>query len=120
MTGVVHGNGRQNGAIESTTQPPHTEPMGYYPLLSDGKLGIKDAAIRLGVSTSTMRRLVERGELPAISITSRLLFLERDLEDYLQSKHGFSKSRDDRPEIHPALPKHVLNSPFLKKLRKAA
>ena len=94
--------------------------MGFYPLLSDKKLGIKDAAAHLGVSTTTMRRLVEKGELPAISITSRLLFLERDLEDYLRAKHGFAKSRDDRPEIHPALPKHVLNSPFLKKLRKAA
>ncbi len=120
MTAAFHSNEPRDGAVEYSAQPLHTEAMGFYPLLSDKKLGIKDAALRLGVSTTTMRRLVEKGEMPAIAITSRLLFLEQDLEDYLRSKHGFAKSRDERPEIHPALPKHVLNSPFLKKLRKAA
>lgn len=120
MTTDIHRQELGDGAVENPAQPLHTEPMGFYSLLSDKKLGIKNAAVLLGVSASTLRRLVERGELPAIAMTSRLLFLERDLEDYLRAKRGFAKGRDDRPEVHPALPKHVLNSPYLRKLRKAA
>lgn len=105
--------------IEENAQMPDTEDMGIYPLLSDGKLNAKQAANRLGVSVATVRRLVQRGELPAIAITSRPIFLASDLEAYIKSKRGFAKTRDDRPEVDPALPKHVLNSPFLTNARKA-
>lgn len=44
---------------------------------------VKDVASLLGVSVSTVRRLVRAGEVPAMRIRRQLRFDPRDIEAYL-------------------------------------
>ena len=67
-------------------------------LLCVNKLSLKEAAKKLGVGETTMRRLVRRGELPCIKLGSKQLFLEQDLNDYLQARYG----RVQQPEFPTA------------------
>ena len=74
----------------------------------------------MGISETTLRRLVNKGEIPVVNITSRLLFLESDLEAYLESKRGVAATKDERSEYNHALPKHVQDSSFFKNRKRAA
>lgn len=49
-------------------------------------LDLQEAAAYLAVSVSTMRRLVERGDLPHARVLNSLRFRVEDLDAYLQAQ----------------------------------
>lgn len=70
---------------------------------------LEEASRYLGVSTSTIRRIVERGEIPAARVggpqKGRLILLRRDLDAYLtKQQQAFEESRTCDSEDTP-LPK---------------
>jgi excisionase family DNA binding protein len=71
---------RDNKAMNLLREPERSkEPRDKRRLLS-----LKDAAIELGVSTATMRRLISTGRLPAVRLTRRLQIDVRDLDRLIQ------------------------------------
>jgi excisionase family DNA binding protein len=66
--------------------------------ISRSGLTLEQAALYVGVSATTLRRIVERGELPAARVggsqKGRLILLLKDLDEYLEKqKEAFKKSR---------------------------
>ena len=49
-------------------------------------LAIDDVAQLLGISTKTVRRLIERRDLSAIRVGSQLRIDQRDLEDFIRNQ----------------------------------
>jgi excisionase family DNA binding protein len=50
-----------------------------------GWLTPKDAADRLGVSVKTIRRIYERGDIPAYKVCARVQLREVDVDGYLEA-----------------------------------
>ncbi len=64
-------------------------------------LDIEAAATCLGVSVSTVRRLVRSGDLPAFRVGRQLRFRPEDIDAYIESKRIFPRGgspRDARDE----------------------
>lgn len=59
--------------VDTADTPPDDRPMTY-----------REAADRLGVSYSTLRRLVDRGELPVVVVGRRPRIHAHDLDAYLE------------------------------------
>ena len=58
-------------------------------------IGIGKVAETLGVSTATIRKLVEAGELPAYTIGSRYRFVAEDVKTYIErNKVQQAKGKD--------------------------
>jgi excisionase family DNA binding protein len=64
-------------------------------------IGIKEAAVRLGVADSTIRRWLKDGALPYYRIGGRIRFEEQDIEDYKQGKRVEAVTDKQEP-ITPA------------------
>jgi len=50
-------------------------------------LRISDVAERLNVHTATVRRMIQRGELPAVKIGKNVRVQPADLDAYIQAAH---------------------------------
>lgn len=69
----------------------------HQPLERNG-LTLDEAASYVGVSPTTLRRVIERGELPAARVggpqKGRLIILRNELDDYLaRQQQEFEQSR---------------------------
>ena len=53
-------------------------------LLGEQKLSVKEAATRMGIGATSLRRLINSGEIPVIHIGGKLLVLARDMEAFLR------------------------------------
>ena len=85
------------------------------------KLTLPEAARYMGLGETTMRRIIQRGEIPCLKYGTKQLFLEHDLEVFMQGHYG----RMIQPEIptthaQTAIPDYVKNSPHLQPKGKAA
>lgn len=80
-------------------------------LLNARKLNVREAAGRVGISESSLRRLIWRGQLAALTVGGKVVVLERDLEDLLQRSYGRVqvKQREHRRRERS----EVLKSPHL-------
>jgi excisionase family DNA binding protein len=75
-----------------------------------GCLGVADAAARLGIGQSTLRRIVARGLMPKVMIGSRMVFRTEDLDAYV-AEHR-QPGRVARPALRDrAAPASVANLP---------
>lgn len=57
-------------------------------LVGEPKLTLKQAALAMGISVTTLRRLVAYGEIPVIQYDGRVVFLTRDIDEYLEGRYG--------------------------------
>lgn len=64
-------------------------PTSAHPLLT-----IPEVAQRLGVSSSTVRRLVDRGELARVRVGRSVRFREADLAGLIDSRNSAHEARD--------------------------
>ena len=65
---------------------------------------IKEAAERLGVSHDTVSRLVERGELPAIRVSKRIVRIPVPAFEFYASGRAATHRRVVRREVPEARP----------------
>lgn len=84
-------------------------------LLIERKYGIKQAAGVLGLGVTTLRRMVRDGVIPVIRYEGKLIFLERDLEAFLQANYG-PLSKASAAPLSKAIPDRYLNSSVLQKV----
>ncbi len=86
-------------------------------LLLARKLGVKEAAQVLGIGITTMRRVINAGEIPVIRIQGKILIMDSDLQGFLASHYGRLKisAHKSATSCLPPLPKEVRESPFLKR-----
>ena len=82
-------------------------------LQSEPKLTVKEAAGRIGIGVTSLRRLINEGQLPVLRLGTKILLLERDVEQYLQGHYGHIVVAEC-PHPRPGLPEWVRNSDVLK------
>jgi len=83
-------------------------------LLNEVKYGVREAAKLLGVGQTTLRMFMKKGQIPVIRFDGKLMFLQKDLEEFLQSHYGHVKVTTETRTSLPPLPAYVINSPHLK------
>ena len=83
-------------------------------LLCAKKLTLLEAAKKMGLGETTMRRIVRRGEIPCLKYGTKQLFFEHDLEVFMQAHYG-RMAQPERPSTraHAAPPDYLKNSPHL-------
>lgn len=59
--------------------------------------GVRGAATHLGVSPSTVRRMIAAGDLPAVRIGGRVVVRFEDLDGYLADRAAASADTFGRP-----------------------
>jgi excisionase family DNA binding protein len=69
-----------DASARGTERPNHAEPS---PQQGERLFGVPAVAERLEYSTKTVRRMIERDELPAIWVGNQLRVRERDLAAYV-------------------------------------
>lgn len=85
-------------------------------LLEEKKFTLNQAASAMGVSKSTLRRMVAQGDIPVIKYDGRWLFLQRDIETCLAERYGrFTKAKPTSRSM-PVLPDRWRNSSVLQKV----
>lgn len=84
-------------------------------LLGERKLTLNQAASAMGLSKSTLRRMVSQGDLPVIRFDGRWLFLQRDIEAYLVGRYGRITKAKAPTRNKPLLPDRWRNSSVLQK-----
>ena len=85
-------------------------------LVAEPKRTLSEAAKIMGVSVTTVRTLVAKGELPALRIGGKRLVLLRDIESFLSSRYGVQKPTPTvfHNRLNP-LPQAVLESAHLRR-----
>jgi excisionase family DNA binding protein len=83
-------------------------------LLNEVKYSIRQAAQLLGVGQTTLRTFMKNGQVPVIRLDGKLMFLQKDLEEFIQARYGHVKETIEIRSSLPALPAHIANSPHLK------
>jgi excisionase family DNA binding protein len=73
-------------------QEENREELYRHPVLS-----IRQVCLLLGISRSTLHRLIRKGRLPSTKVGGRVLFLKDDIEGLLSAGCGSTKGEDDRP-----------------------
>ncbi len=53
-------------------------------LVDDQKLSLPEAAKVIGISSNSLRRVIEQGRLPVLRILTKTLILESDVEQFLR------------------------------------
>jgi len=83
------------------------------------KLTLPEAADYMGIGGTTLRRIVRRGELPCLKLSTKQLFLQRDLEAYLQGHYGrMAQPQAPTNHAHAAPPDYLKDSPHLQPKRR--
>lgn len=85
-------------------------------LVAEPKRTLGEAAKMMGVSVSTVRTLVAKGDMPAIRIGGKRLVLLRDIEFFLSSRYGIQKPQNPTfgKRMNP-LPQSVRESVHLRR-----
>jgi excisionase family DNA binding protein len=85
-------------------------------LVAEPKRTLGEAAKIMGVSVTTVRTLVTKGELPALRIGSKRLVLLRDIETFLSARYGVQQPTPTviHNRLNP-LPQAVLESTHLRR-----
>ena len=89
--------------------------LGGGSFLHERKYDVRKGAEHLGISTATLRRLIQNGDIPILRIGGRIFLLERDLDEFLQG--NYSAQRPAKGKLSPSrerLPDKVLNSKHLR------
>src|SRR5689334_12503235 len=68
---------------------------------TQGALRLDEAARRLSISTQTLRRLIAKGEFPAVKVGRGIRVLPADLADYLTASR-ISADLDVHNDLDPA------------------
>lgn len=108
----------RNSPVESVPHPVSTGVS--LSLVEATKLTVRQAAKTVGVSESQMRAEILKGKVPVIRIGSKMLVLERDLENYLRGHYGIVQSFEVSDAIPSRLPKNFSESPLINPRRKLA
>lgn len=83
------------------------------------KLTLPEAADYMGIGGTTLRRIVRRGELPCLKLSTKQLFLQRDLEAYMQGHYGrMAQPQAPTNHAHAAPPDYLKDSPHLQPKRR--
>ena len=83
-------------------------------LIDDQKLSLPEAAKVIGISSNSLRRVIEQGRLPVLRILTKTLILESDVEQFLrESRMSVRRVENTRTSL-PPLPASVINSKYLK------
>lgn len=107
---------------------PHVDPVaqsGQREAMSLGlveatKLTVRQAAKTAGISESQMRAEILKGKVPVIRICSKMLVLERDLENYLRGHYGIVQPLERANKPASRLPKEYAESDLIAPKRKSA
>lgn len=83
-------------------------------LIHDQKLSIPEAAEVIGISSNSLRRIIEQGRLPVLRILTKTLILESDVEQFLRESRMSVKRVENTRTSLPPLPASVINSKYLK------
>ena len=83
-------------------------------LIDDAKLSIPEAAKAIGISSNSLRRIIEQGRLPVLKILTKTLILASDVEKLLKDSRCFVKTVEQSGNRLPPLPAEVINSPYLR------
>ena len=81
-------------------------------LLAAVKLSVKEAAARIGVGATTLRRMINDGQIPVLKINEKLMLLESDLEEYLRGHYG-PVSVPPSPRANSRIPMEITDSDVL-------
>lgn len=65
-------------------------------------IDVTEAAKRLGLSVSTIRRMVREGHLPAYKLGKQLRFKTEDLTDYVEANRVKPEDEDEALSSAPA------------------
>ena len=84
------------------------------------KFTVRQAAKTAGISESQMRAEILKGKVPVIRICSKMLVLERDLENYLRGHYGIVQSFEVSDAIPSRMTSEISESPLINPRRKSA
>ena len=107
---------------------PHVDPVaqsGQREAMSLGlvearKFTVSQAAKTAGISESQMRAEIFNGKVPVIRICSKMLVLERDLENYLRGHYGIVQPFEVSDAIPSRLSRDYSESPLINLKRRSA
>ena len=89
-------------------------------LLHQRKYSIKEASKLAGTGETTMRRIIQNGEIRVLMIGGKIQILEKDLEAFLQGNYGpIRQDAPEKPKVIP-LPSHIQESDLLNPRSKSA
>jgi len=83
-------------------------------LMDDQKLSLPEAAKVIGISSNSLRRVIEQGRLPVLRILTKTLILASDVEQFLQESRMSVRRVENTRTSLPPLPASVLNSKHLR------
>ena len=107
-----------NSPVESVPHPVSTGvSLG---LVEATKLTVRQAAKTAGISESQMRAEILKGKVPVIRICSKMLVLERDLENYLRGHYGIVQPLERANKPASRLPNEYAESDLIAPKRKSA
>lgn len=107
---IKNGNKAKCADLEHSPALTNLSPS----LARETKMSLREAAQAMGIGATTLRRLVADGEMPVIKLDGRLVFLERDINDFLAGRYG-PVIRTQRVRQKLKMQQNVLNSDVLKK-----
>ena len=81
-------------------------------LLAATKLSVKEAAGRMGIGATTLRRMINDGQIPVLKINEKVMLLESDVEEYLRGHYG-PVSVPPTPRAGTRIPTRILQSDVL-------
>lgn len=83
--------------------------------LHERKYDVRKGAEHLGISTATLRRLIQNGDIPILRIGGRIFLLEQDLDEFLQGHYSAQRpAKGEWSRSRERLPKEVVASRHLR------
>lgn len=83
-------------------------------LIDDAKLSIPEASKAIGISSNSLRRIIEQGRLPVLRILKKTLILASDVEKFLEESRCVITPTVQIKSRLPPLPAEVINSIHLR------
>lgn len=94
---------RQAALTESETETQTRQDQNRAELFKNPILSMAEVCILLGISRSTLHRIIQRGDLPSSKVGGRVLFRKLDIEGLLSAGSGPTKGGRTGPhETFPA------------------